>query len=332
MLKRIWSAVVAILLVSASTAPARACTRPRGPLECVASVALTVTVDGASVFPGESARAAPLERRLLAVASRALAEAGVASDPSGRDLHLDVFREGDDLIVVASPRGEEATGSRAEADWQVQKTVEPADGEEAATLAEIENSFLRALSGTIGSKESCLPDRYSSAHGRFVFEIPSENPLARARYLRALLWKEGEAGLDLEPRGSLFERSASGREELRSTFRLPREALPGSFLVADDGRFVVEAWRWASVGDSEDALILFWSDGTEIRRLSLEDLLTPGDLQQVRNQYATLTATALDDENDRLVIAISRGDVTGTIEIDLETGELTEPKHDHLTQ
>ena len=32
------------------------------------------------------------------------------------------------------------------------------------------------------------------------------------------------------------------------------------------------------------------------------------------------------------MIAISRGDVTGTIEIDLETGELTEPKHDHLTQ
>ena len=279
MLKRIRSAVVAILLVSASTAPARATSlRAWGPLECVASVALTVTVDGASVFPGESARAAPLERRLLAAASRALAEAGVASDPSGRDLHLDVFREGDGLIVVASPRGEEATGSRAETDWQVQKTVEPAGGEEAVTPADIQDSVLSALASVLGSKGLCLPDRYSSAHDRFVFEIPPSNLLARARYLRALLRKEGRAGIDREPRGSLFERSASGREELRSTFRLPREALPGRFLVADDGRFVVafNVWRWVGVGDSGDALILFWSDGTEIRRLSLEDLLTPG--------------------------------------------------------
>lgn len=324
MRRRIWSVVAAALLLCASASPTSARTtllrRPVTPLECVESVALSVAVEDPVRFSGPAADL--LERQLLVAASGALTEAGVASDPRGRDVHIDVVRELDELLVVLSPRGEKDPGSDREEDWQVPWTVQPKNAE-AMIASDVEEAVQKALAVALGWIGNCQPTRYSSAHDRFAFELPPKNPDARSRYLRAVHGeKEGEFG-------ALFERLDDGREALRSTFPLPPETLHNKFLVSDDGLFVVAVDPWSRVGiGDENVLVLLRSDGTKIRALSREDLLTPSDVEQTRRTGMSLAEPTLNDELDRLTVPLSIGDLVRTIEIDLATGEPIVPKRD----
>ncbi len=316
--------ILAALLGCASGFPAQA-DSAAGILECVASVALTVKVEDRVRFPGSKA---VLERRLFVAAAQALAERGVKIEPRGRDLHVDVIAELGDLFVVLSPRGELGFGARDEADWQVQEEIR-AEDEEFVTASDFEDSLLGAIAEAFGLQKSCRPTRFSSAHERFAFELPPYDAGARSRYLRERLGIEEEDDADPVPRGSLIERLDDGREVLRSTFPLPPDTPRNQFLVSDDGLFVVavDPWSWVGLGDG-NALVLLGSDGAKIRELSRQDLLTPGDLEQMQRTGMNLGEPTLDDELDRLTVALSIGDLVRTIEIDLATGEPIVPKRD----
>jgi len=289
------------------------------PLQCVPSVALTVRIDDSVRFPEPKVG---LERRLLAAAAKALGERGVKIDPGGRDLHLDVIAELDELFAVLSPRGESGFGARDEADWLIQRSIR-AQYEDAVTVSDVEDSISDVLAEAFGLEESCRPTRYSSAHDRFVFELPPIDPGSRSRYLRAV---HGEEEGDY---GALFERLKDGHDALRSRFKFDSNTVRNKFFVTDDGRFLVayDIWLWMGLGNG-DALVLLRSDGTEIRRLSREDLLTPGDLEQMQRTGPHLGEPTLDDALDRLTFTLSIGDRLRTVEIDLATGEPIVPKRD----
>lgn len=131
-----------------------------------------------------------------------------------------------------------------------------------------------------------------------------------------------------------------------STFRLQEERLPGRVLISDDGESVVLLGegdrRWDALGSH--AVVLYRSDGSLVRSLSLEDLLTSGDLREAGGFSSRPTypwaSTGIDEVRGVLVLQLERRlpddssteERLATLEVDLETGLPLQPKRDLLPQ
>ncbi len=294
------------------------------PLECATAVALNVSIEVASLFASDSRRAGRFENRLRAAALERLAKSGVTSDPAGRKFYLEVHAEFDGgFKIILSPPGERPPCREADPDWEISRTVR-FDDEDASKSPEqveqqIEDAALSALSQALGSSDSCHPARVSSSDGGFVLELAPANPRVRSRYLRERLNLDPSEEIDLAPRGSLFERSPKGAEELRSTFRLDRERYPGEFRVAESGAFVA-AHRTGGCVLEGFAVTIYRPDGTVVRTFSLDDLLTPGDIESVHRLGLPAFEVSIDDLTDRLVITLDEKESSRKIEVDLKTG------------
>jgi TonB family protein len=211
--------------------------------------------------------------------------------------------------------------------------VEPV--EEPVSLEDIEQTIeeaaLDGLSQALGYSESCYPNRFSSAMGRFVLEMPPSDPVARVRYLRDLL-KLGETDkMDPRPRASLFERTAKGTEILFSTFRLEKQPwyVP-EILVGENGYVTIASYE-KRLGQNVVLRTIYRPDGTAVCSFSLEDLLTPGDLE-VFSRFGGKPngKIVLDDESEHLVISLQWDEVPRRIELDLATGLPLVPPRDLL--
>ncbi len=132
-----------------------------------------------------------------------------------------------------------------------------------------------------------------------------------------------------------------GEEEKLSTFRLAEETTPERFLVSDDGLFIVafDSREWPSGGHKGNTLI-YRADGGLVARLTLDDLLTPGDLEVLRRTWSISScgdvpgrlSASLDNGRDLLILTIKDSTIPHEIAIDLKTGKLLTPRRDLLPQ
>ena len=320
--RRFWSASPVVLgWIAIAVAPRVGQAMERRsvhPLECFPAVALTVTVEDFYRPASTPSRARALEGRLLAAAQKILAEAGVASDPKGRDLHLEVLGHPDGAVrIVLSPRGGSASGKgrpwgrTSRVDFEEREGEAPSAEEiEAAEDEQIEEEASSAIGWALGTEEACLPRRYSSAKGRFVLELPPTNGRARQGYLRRLLdLPEGEK-VGAKPWVAMFERTPKGELALLDAFQLERgPTYPEEILVGESGYFVVRSLTRRTI---------YRPDGPKVRSFSIEDLLTPADTKRLL--FNTQASVSLDDESDRLVVSLQGTVSLRHVELDLRTG------------
>ncbi len=323
---------------------------PARPIECAVSVALSVTVDGAALFPRNRTQADSLEQRLRAEAIRKLGENRIAIDPEGHDFRLEI-RESPrgKILIKLSSRGPEAEDVRSDADElpsDQDVLIQIFPGESWKTPDRLERVALDLLDRAISANSSfrCDPIRTLSANGHYAFEFPPRHPEARERYLSSLSEDGILDATDLRPIGSLFALSAAGKEERVSTFRLAEEDLPEQFLVADDGLYVVgfdlRQRQSRRSGLREGNTLIYRADGSVVSRLTLDDLLTPGDIEVLLRTFTINScrglvgplSAALDDERDRLLLTFRHGETEHEIAVDLETGQILTPRRDRLAQ
>lgn len=122
-------------------------------------------------------------------------------------------------------------------------------------------------------------------------------------------------------------------------FRLVNEVAPVSALVSDDGRRLVTFDNWHAMGYGDDVVVIYRSDGTLVRKFSLEELLTAEDVRELPRSISSRYWSAwerIDPITGRLVLGISRCDLGDEceeepvpLEIDLETGSPVRPRR-HL--
>ncbi len=338
--------LVALALGMGSPNLSAACTVSAGarPIQCAEAVALTVTVDGAAL--PDSGAAERLENQLLAAAIRRLGENRIAIDPQGQPLDLEIRERSGEGVRIAVSSGGALTDDPS-------PEVEPLEDRSDALIEiipawfeaspnDLELVALDLLDRAISGNRSygCDPVRTLSAGGRYAFELPPSHPEARARYFSAL----GEV-LALDPSnpwpiGSLLALSGEGEEDRLSTFRLAEEAAPESFLVTDDGRYVVgfDLRQPQRSNLREGNTFIYRADGSVVRRLTLGDLLTPGDIEaSLRNIWSSTGSisplrAALDDHRDRLILTLRDSGRDHEIAVDLETGQVLTPRRDRLAQ
>lgn len=151
-----------------------------------------------------------------------------------------------------------------------------------------------------------------------------------AFYRRELDNLPGQAALFAEPRGALPEPLA--------TFSLVGSYPPAQVLVAGAGRYLVTVHR------SKWHLVIYRGDGSIVRQLMIEDLLSPRD--RASQTYSTSSreppwvraAHTIDHDRDRLAFSLPTGhhfggaatDRIARIEIDLRDGTLVHPLRDYL--
>lgn len=211
------------------------------PVQCAESVALSIAVDRAALFPGDRERADAFERRLRAEAIRKLGENRIAIDPEGRDLHFEILQDSDGGVLIAVfSRDSESADPILDAE-EVENQPNVATKNISAGIWRVPNLLaqialdLFARSMANNWQSDCDPQRTLSANGRFAFEIPPSHPEAREHYLASLAENGWIDASDPRPVGSLFSLSADGEEETLSIFRLAENGSPEKILVTDDG-------------------------------------------------------------------------------------------------
>ncbi|MEP7011779.1 MAG: energy transducer TonB [Acidobacteriota bacterium] len=308
-------------------------------------MALSIAVDAGALFPGDRVRAESFERRLESAANRKLGENRIAIDREGRDLRIGILNGSDNEILIAlSSRGTEAQdfasfSEKPKSERDVLTKVLP------AAVRETPNILLGAVIDLLGQAISanwggdCNPVRTLSAQNRFAFELPPNHPEARERYLSALAPNGRLEPSDPQPVGSLLALSADGEEERLSSFRLADETLPERFLVTDDGLFVVAFdLRDSTAGGRKGNTLIYRAEGSLVARLTLDDLLTPDDLEALRSSWSVSScgsvpgrlSAALDDGRDLLILKLNESTIPHEIAIDLKTGTLLTPRRDLL--
>lgn len=343
------SALIVLFLSIVRPSVTVACTSagnylPR-PIQCAESVALSIAVDRAPLFPGDHGRADSFERRLRAEAIQKLGENRIAIDSEGRDLRFEIRETSDGGVLIAvSSRGSESAGlilNAEEVESQPNVATENVSAGVWRTPNLLAQVALDLFARTIANnwQSDCDPPRTLSANGRYAFELPPSHPEAREHYLSALVEDGGLDTSDPRPVGSLLALSDDGEEERQSIFRLANETLPDRFLVTDDGLFVVAFdLRDSPSGGRKGNTLIYRADGGLVARLALDDLLTPDDLEEIRRTrrfsscgggYSPLSAS-LDDDRDLLILTLSDREVLHEIAIELKSGRLLTNRRDLL--
>ncbi len=344
-----WCALVVALLgfwwpsLSAACFLVPAQTRP---IECAESVAFSVRVEEGVLVSAEPGQAYRLEERLLAAGIRGLGEARIALDETGHTLRLEILGDSDGGVLIAvssrDPGGDDSlpTEKRLENDRDALSETLPIEIE--ATPEDVERVALDLLDQAIRGNRasSCDPERTLSADGRYAFEASPRNPEARARYVSALR----SEGVEMAPGtavGSLWALWPDGNAERLSTFELTEQRTPEKYLVANDGRTVVSfdlrQPRYSRSDFPEGITYIYRADGSVVRSLTLDDLLTPDDRKTTLQfgtsaGYITPLSSALDDERNHLLLTLKDNGKEHRLAVDLETGRLLTPRRDRLAQ
>jgi TonB family protein len=345
-----WSAFIVLFLGLLRPGSLAACSslgyfQPR-PIQCAQSVALSIAVDRAALFPGDRERADAFERRLRAEAIQKLGENRIALDPEGHDLHFEILQTPDGGVLIAVySRGSESADLVLDAEEVENQPSVATENISAGAwrtpnlLAQVaQDLFARSIANNWQS--DCDPPRTLSANGNYAFELPPRHPEARERYLSSLAEGAGLEPSDPRPVGSLLALSDDGAEEERlSSFRLADETLPERFLVSDDGLFVVAFdLRESRSGGQKGNTLIYRADGGLIARLALDDLLTPDDLEEIRRNWWVSScgsghnplSASLDDDRDLLILTLGDREVPHEIAIELKSGRLLTARRDFL--
>jgi hypothetical protein len=83
-----------------------------------------------------------------------------------------------------------------------------------------------------------------------------------------------EGGPNNWPRAFLYSVDPNDQLDFVTELKLVNEVAPVTALVSDDGRYLATFDNWHSRGYGDDTIVIYRTDGSLIRSLSLEDVLT----------------------------------------------------------
>jgi TonB family protein len=186
----------------------------------------------------------------------------------------------------------------------------------------------------LGADSWSLPDveTFHSADGRWRLVVTPKQLKGQLEYFSDKVAGNPDAGaVETVPanvaRGELFRKASGGTWQRVARWRLVNAVAPVSALVANDGT-VVTFDNWHSMGYGDDAVVIYRSDGTLIRKFGLADILEDEDILQLRRSVSSIWWSGthrLDDEKRllNLEIAAHKREV---VPVSLDTGTALVPK------
>ncbi len=219
----------------------------------------------------------------------------------------------------------------------------------AQTAPALQRAGWLALLGLLSAVAPAFPDSWSlptrasypSESGAFVLVVSPKKLSSQLDYFEDKVDGRANAGgvpglRENAPRAELFQVGPDRRRKRISKFPLVNEVAPVSALVSDDGRWVVTFDNWHTVGLGDSVIVIYRSDGSLVRSLSLEELLLDEDLEELPRSVSSRSWSKgmhIESASARLVLEISRCDLAsnclekpGVLEIDLSDGSLVGPK------
>lgn len=144
------------------------------------------------------------------------------------------------------------------------------------------------------------------------------------------------------PRALFYSVGPNQQLHLVAEFRLVNEVAPVTALVSDDGQYLATFDNWHSRGYGNDTIVIYRTDGSLVRSLALEDVLTAKDMEVLPRSVSSIQWSAehyIDEDRHLLVLRITR--CTGVdlcleeppeVAIHLADGTLLRPARDLLPQ
>ena len=186
------------------------------------------------------------------------------------------------------------------------------------------------------------PRFYVSPGGDVAVRIVPRGVSSQLHYFQDLVDGQENPGLPEgctleQPQAEIYRKNRSGSLDLKHTFQLVNPVSPVSALISDDGRFLVTFDNWHSMGHGDHVVVIYQTDGTLIRSMTLADLLTERDLIQLPRSVSSIwwSGQHVIDADDLVlrVTTCTRGDSRcqdppADLRIDLATGQpRAEKKH-----
>jgi hypothetical protein len=144
------------------------------------------------------------------------------------------------------------------------------------------------------------------------------------------------------PRALFYSADPNHQLNLVTEFKLVNEVAPVTALVSNDGQYLATFDNWHSRGYGSDTVVIYRTDGSLVRSLSLEDVLTAKDIAVLPRSVSSIQWGAqhyIDEDRHLLVLRIAR--CTGQdlcletppeVAIHLADGTLFRPARDLLPQ
>lgn len=144
-------------------------------------------------------------------------------------------------------------------------------------------------------------------------------------------------------RAVFYARHEDGTYVQRAEFPLLNKVSPVSAVVSNNGEYFVTFDNWEGVGQGDDVVAIYHSDGSLVKKFALNDLLTESDIKTLsrtttsiwwgRNHY-------IDDSAGLLVLRVVSNRKRPSdqdaqfheLKIELANGRVLEPKRDLIPQ
>ncbi len=186
------------------------------------------------------------------------------------------------------------------------------------------------------------PEKYYSANRKFCLEVIPKRIESQLRYFRDKVDEKDNAGAALgETRTratGVFYMQGRGGYVRKAEFQLTNEVAPVSAVVSDNGDYFATFGNWHGIGYGDDAVAIFRSNGTLVRKYALSDLLTEEDIAAMPHSVSSIRwggEHEIDAGRGLLVLKVfvSRGiscddcSPYEDLKIELATGRPLAPKH-----
>ncbi len=183
--------------------------------------------------------------------------------------------------------------------------------------------------------------RYYSANKKYALEVVPKGIQSQLAYFEDKVRGVPNAGglrdsRETTARAVFLARGRFGRYNRNTAFPLRNEVSPVEALVSNNGEYVVTFDDWHAVGYGPNAVVIYRSNGTLVRALSLEDLLVQEDIQTLPRTVSSLWwggEHSIDGMGNLVLRVVANGKASWQegaeyqeLLIKLSTGELVEPK------
>jgi len=191
-------------------------------------------------------------------------------------------------------------------------------------------------------------EKYFSPNKKYHLEVTPKKLESQLKYFEDKVDNKKSAGAvhglkENWAKGAFFARSSDGSYSRKSQFLLVNEVSPVSAIVSNDGKYFVTFDNWHSMGYGDDVVVIYRSDGSVIKKFSLEDLLTEGDIETLPHSVSSIEWGGdhyINDSDGLLVLKIvsngkapwESGAQFHELKIEMATGRALEPKRDLFPQ
>ena len=182
-----------------------------------------------------------------------------------------------------------------------------------------------------------LPSKreYYSSDRKYRLDVIPKKLESQLKYFEDKGERKPDAGAvkglkDNRAKAIFFVRESIGYTK-KAEFPLVNEVSPVSALVSEEGNYLVTFDNWHAVGYGDDVVVIYRSDGTLIKKFSLEDLFTKADIDSFSHSVSSIWWGGehyIDNKKGILYLKAGREDETRQLGIELATGRPLEPKRD----